>query len=471
MSKETLLQEITQRLVGKTIHELRQIARIVGVSHPTDVKKERLIVEICAIAANRLEPAPRSARGAPPKSTEYDRLLVDKIYECRSLYGADEESRGFVIEVANPDADSSACDCAGILKKGATHGFLRTDGCFASYSDVFVNQSFITRYALRDGDEVEGKCIKSDGAEAPSLISVYAVNGKTPPVRFADFGEFPPAFPQKAIALSTAESDFTLRIIELFSPLGFGQRAVIIAPPHSGKTALLKELGRGIIQNAVSQSGVCQDKISQNKISPSGISRNNISESGALQNDPQTLVVALSLAARPEESAELGGVFKKFFFTTFDMEEERHAEALSFVIAYCRRQASAGKKVVLLADGLSNLPFSSGLAIKLLSAANNAGEAGSVTVVAALSDDSDGVRYLSEAANCVITLAPAAGKIFPMPDVLNSYTVRCELMQTAEEVSAARAIRRAFPAQSVCDGVEKLFTQAGTPDIISRYKS
>lgn len=464
MSKETLLQEITQRLVGKTIHELRQIARMVGVSHPTDVKKERLIVEICAIAANRLEPAPRSARGAPPKSAEYDRLLVDKIYECRSLYGAEEECKGFVIEVANPEA--SACDCVGILKKGATHGFLRTEGCFASRSDVFVNRSFITRYALRDGDEVEGKCVKSDGAEAPSLVSVLTVNGKTPSERSADFGEFPPAFPNKAMPLSTSESDCTLRIIELFSPLGFGQRAVIIAPPHSGKTALLKELGRGIIQNAVSQ-----DKSSSSGVSQDKISLNRISQSDVCQNNPQTLVVALSLAARPEEAAELGGVFKKFFFTTFDMEEERHAEALSFVIACCRRQASAGKNVVLLADGLSNLPFSSGLAIKLLSAANNAGEAGSVTVVAALSNDCDGIKYLSEAANCVITLAPAAGKIFPMPDVLNSYTVRCELMQTADEVSAARAIRRAFPAQSVCDGVEKLFTQAGTPDIISRYKS
>ena len=398
MAGEAMLSDIKARLGEKGIYELRQIARVVGVSRPADGKKERLIDEIILIASCRLDPAPRSSRGAPPKACEYDKELVTDIEDCRTLFLSAREGTKIVSEEIGV-SDNSAADmpCSGILARGEKNWFLRVNGPFGSPDDVFVNIAYINRFNLKEGDYVEGRSRSGGDDRAQGLTAVAFVNGRNPDsVNRTEFTSLTPVHPDKRIKLFASSGDITARTLDYFAPAGKGQRTVISAPANADKSAIIEQIATGISLN-----------------------------------HPEILTAVLLIGARPEDVTEirrnLSGI--TVFHTTFDMPEERHIYAVEFVQNYLKRQVENGKDVALIADGISRLDINT--ARSLLASARNTEEGASFTVFAAVNGDD-----LTEDANSIAYLADET------VDVTRSYTRKCELLTSAAERAAAENLRR-----------------------------
>ena len=243
MAEESILSDIRERLHTKGIHELRQIARAVGVAHPADGRRDRLIEEITLIATAELQPSPRSARGAPPKSMEYDKKLVADIEACAELYAVSGDGRG-EDNLAARDGSLEERDCRGVLQSDKRRCFLRTAGPFACNGDIFVGETFIKRFCLKDGDFIEGGCRRDDAREISGLTSVKKVNGISPDrLKRFDFEGADAVYPDKRLVFTDGASGALERMCDLFAPVGMGQRAIISGAPNSGKTTLLKAIG------------------------------------------------------------------------------------------------------------------------------------------------------------------------------------------------------------------------------------
>ncbi len=429
-----ILADIKLRAQKKTIHELRQIARAVGVVHPADGKKDRLVGEIVKIASCEIAPAPRSARGAPPKSSEYDRELVAEIEDCMEYYAALKNCESGALAELKVSDGMTEFPCAGILARGEKYYFLRVNGCFPSAEDVHVHESYINRFGLLAGDKIEGSATRSAGGGAPSLTSIAFVNGFEPArLERTPFEKLTSVYPENRINISL-EGNTAARIAEFFAPLGMGQRALICGQNGSGKTTLLMQIAAGISLNA---------------------------------SDLQ-LVVLLN-AARPEEVTLFKRVLKgaELFYTSFADEAEKIAGAAEFVSGYCKRQTECGKNVALIADGLSELESASraagvgGAAKRLLSCAVCAEEGCSLTVVAA--SDEKFADELKPAANMLVEMNADAvlHRIYPAIDALKTSTSHAEMLRSAEETAAADVLRRKIiesrnSVKELC-GIIKLF--------------
>ncbi|HEU4679251.1 MAG TPA: Rho termination factor N-terminal domain-containing protein, partial [Terrimicrobiaceae bacterium] len=142
---------------------------------------------------------------------------------------------------------------AGILEiMPEGYGFLRTNGYLPGSEDIYVSPSQIKRFGLRVGDEVLGQVRPpKDNEKYFALLRVEAVNGLDPEQARTrpGFEQLTPVFPHERIKLELPESDPTVRVIDLFSPIGKGQRGMIVSPPKAGKTTILKKIGQSIVQN------------------------------------------------------------------------------------------------------------------------------------------------------------------------------------------------------------------------------
>lgn len=406
MAKSEILADLKERLNKKTIHELRQIARVVGVARPSDTKKDVLIEEIIQIATCEIAPAPRSARGAPPKESKYDKELVADIEKCIEYHSALKDGTGHVtpeLMVADGQKDDTCC---GILVKGEKYYFLRVNGALASPDDVFVHETYVNRFNLKEGDMVEGECRRKTKDDAPGLVTVSKINGFNPDgLRRIDFNSLTSVYPGTRIHVASSAENTAARMVDLFAPVGMGQRGVVLAPANSGKTILLKQIAAGISFN-----------------------------------QPNLKIVVLLLGERPEDIVDVRAALPnaEMYSTTFDMEDDKHAETAKCVTRYLKNLVECGYDVALIADGLSNLASLDGR--KLLSCAICAKEGGSLTVI---SFADERAVALGRAANMHVTLSETLAdfRIYPAMDVVKSYTARCELLQTEGELKAAAALR------------------------------
>lgn len=412
-----ILSDIRLRAQKTNLHDLEKIARVIGVSKPTGNKKEALIEEIIKIASCEISPGPRTARGAPPKSTDYNMEFVKEIEECIKIYSAIKNGTGEVSDRLEVSDGTSESICSGILIKEDKYYFLRANGCFPSAEDIYVHESYVNRFALEEGDKIEGIKISKSAREAPALISVISVNGYQPDgVRRIPFENLTPIYPKNRILISNSGKEILTRIIDLFAPLGLGQRGVICGPVNSGKTSVLKQIALGIRRNR-----------------------------------PDLILVVLLNGARPEDvtclKRELNGT--EIFYTLFADEGEKIVKAAKFASLYCKRQTECGKNVVLLADGLSQLERASreigasGAAKRLLSSAVCAEEGCSLTVIATVNHEDEVAGGLLQAANMRVNLYNNSFFRFNFPaiDVLNTSTYRYELLQSDREIKAADELR------------------------------
>jgi transcription termination factor Rho len=366
-------------------------------------------------------------------------------------------------EARSPAAPPPADGILEILPSGS--GFLRTSahGYQAADGDVFVSQSLIRRLGLRTGDRVQGTLGTPPGrGKSPPLDEVRAVNGLDPALARTrvDFGSLPASYPDERLSLeltdpaATARRDHTNRIIDLISPLGKGQRTLIVAPAKAGKTTVLQAIMKGVATNY-----------------------------------PEAVLMVLLVDERPEEVTEMQMLgIGEVIASSFDCPAERHVSVAEMVLEHARRQVESGRDVVIVLDSLTRLAraynttergtgklLSGGIDSGALekpkrffgSARKVRGGTGSLTIIAtALIDTgSRGDEVIFEEfkgtgnSEIVLDRGLADKRIFPAIDIERSATRREELLFPPEQLDKIFQLRRALHSLSMEDALGLLVKQ------------
>jgi len=329
--------------------------------------------------------------------------------------------------------------CLEIMREG--HGFLRSaKNNFLAYpEDIFVTQQQIRRHALRTGDVIEGPIRDPrDRDRFFCLGNVNTVNGKEPSVaaRVVHFESLTPTFPTRRIILETRSDEFSTRVIDLFTPIGFGQRGLIVAPPRVGKTVLLQKIANAITNNY-----------------------------------PEAMLIILLIDERPEEVTDMQRNTKAMVLSsTFDEEPAHHVSVAEMVIEMSKRQVENGKDVIILLDSITRLAraynnvqphsgkiLSGGVDAmslhrpkRFFGAARNIEDGGSLTIIATglieTGSKMDEVIFEEFKGTGNMELALDRGladkRIFPAIDITKSGTRKEELLLEREEREKTWDLRR-----------------------------
>ena len=442
-----LLQTLRDELTKRSIYDLRQIGRAVGVKRPADMNKEPLIAAILQIAECKSDPVPRSTKGAPPKSETFDKNMVDLVEKCRNFYGGykaeyDGGNSGSETEFgvrSESEYDDEEKVYSGVLEFTEKFWFLRTNNFeLTSGGDVFVHASFVTRFRLREGDYVTCKAKRRKEGECPGATYIISVNGVRPDMLNPRdvFEKLIPCYPDRRFTLEREGGTLTDRVIDLFSPIGMGQRALIVSPPKAGKTTMLKDIACALTENY-----------------------------------PEAEVIILLIDERPEEVTDIRRSVEgaRVVYSTFDKGEHHHIHAANLTLEHAKRLVEAGRDVVILLDSITRLTraynsvtnsgrmLSGGLdpqaliePRKFYGAARNIEGGGSLTIIAAALVDTgsrlDDVIYeeFKAAGNMEIVLSRelAERRIFPAIDIKSSGARKEELLLSAEELELACRLRQ-----------------------------
>jgi transcription termination factor Rho len=343
-----------------------------------------------------------------------------------------------------------------IMQEG--YGFLRTSGYLPGQEDIYVSPSQIKRFGLRVGDEVLGQVrAPKDNEKYYALLRVEAVNGLDPEQARSrpDFEKLTPVFPHERLKLELPQSDLTVRIVDLFSPIGKGQRAMIVSPPKAGKTTLLKKIGQSIVQN-----------------------------------HQEVYLMVLLLDERPEEVTDMRrSVEAEVIASTFDRPPEEHVQVADLVLERAKRLVEGNRDVVVLLDSLTRFSRANNLVIppsgrtlsggldpaalhrpkRFFGAARKIEEGGSITIIATALIDTgsrmDDVIYeeFKGTGNMELHLNRKLQerRTFPAIDIKLSGTRREELLLNEEELRKVWVLRKSL---------ETLDTVAMTELILDRLR-
>jgi len=375
-------------LENKTLDQLRELAKSQGISGFSRLKKQDLIL--------RLLRAQAEAQG-------YD-------------------FRGGVLE---------------IVEDGI--GFLRSDHFLPGPDDIYVSQSQIRRFGLRTGDMVVGQVRPpKDTEKYYGLLRVEAVNGVDPEIakRRPDFEKLTPIFPNRRFNLETSPTNLTQRLLNLITPIGFGQRGLIVSPPKAGKTTVLKHIANGISTNY-----------------------------------PEVHLMVLLVGERPEEVTDMDrSVEAEVIAATFDEPVQSHVRVAEMALARAKRLVETGRHVVILLDSITRLSRAYNLTVPpsgrtlsggldpaalyppkhFFGAARNIEEGGSLTIIATCLVDTgsrmDDVIYeeFKGTGNMELLLSRKLQerRIFPAFEIERSSTRREELLLDRDTLAKVWTMRR-----------------------------
>jgi transcription termination factor Rho len=337
-------------------------------------------------------------------------------------------------------------------------GFLRQDGRYLpGHEDIYVSQSQIRRFALRTGDRVSGQVRPpKENEKYYSMLRVEAVNGLDPEVarRRPYFDALTPIFPKRLLNLETIPNALDTRLLNLVSPIGRGQRGLIVSPPKAGKTMLLKAIANGISTN---------------------------------YGEDVHLMVAL-IGERPEEVTDMkrtvGG---EVIASTFDEPVEDHTKVAEMTLERAKRLVESGRDVVILLDSITRLARAYNLQVppsgrtlsggmdpvalyppkRFFGAARNLEEGGSLTIIATCLVDTgsrmDDVIYeeFKGTGNMELHLDRklAERRIFPSIDVQRSGTRREELLLDQQTLKQVWTMRRMVSVLGGTEGIELLLAR------------
>lgn len=319
------------------------------------------------------------------------------------------------------------------------YGFLRQDSLLPSANDIYISQSQIRRFGLRPGDMVIGQSRPpKNGEKYYSLLRVEVINDINPELarNRPHFGALTPVFPNKLINLETLPSELSTRLITLVTPIGRGQRGLIVSPPKAGKTFLLKSIANAATTN---------------------------------YNDIHLMVCLIG--ERPEEVSDMKrSVRGEVMSATFDEPPENQTRVAELALERAKRIVEGGKDVLILLDGITRLTRSYNLAVpssghtlsggidpaalhpakRFFGAARNTDEGGSLTIIATCLIDTgsrmDEVIYeeFKGTGNMELHLDRrlAERRIFPAMDIQRSSTRREELLLDENTLKQVWLLRR-----------------------------
>lgn len=366
----------------------------------------------------------------------------------------DDFANRFDNDGALPEGCQPACGILEVLQEG--FGFLRSANFLTGQQDVYVAPSQIRRFGLRTGDMVDGfQKANPDDNKYDALIRINTINGVNPELcsHRPNFEKLTPVFPNSRLSMEVEGGSTALRIVDLISPIGKGQRGMIVSPPKAGKTTLLKE-----IANAVTH------------------------------NYPDMHLIILLIDERPEEVTDIResiqGEHVEVIYSTFDETPEHHKQVAEMVLERAKRLVEHKQDVMVLLDSLTRLARAYNLTVtpsgrtlsggldpaalhmpkKFFGAARNMREGGSLAILAtALVDtgsrlDDMVFEEFKGTGNMELVLDRKLSerRIFPAIDITRSGTRREDLLLTPDELTAVSTIRKSISGLKNDDAIEQI---------------
>ena len=357
-------------------------------------------------------------------------------------------------ETSTLDSGQEACGILEVMPDG--FGFIRSDNYMPGDSDVYVSPSQIRRFGLKTGDIIRGNTrVKSATEKFSALLYLKSVNNLPLDqiMRRGNFEDMTPVFPDERLRLERPGGSMAMRIVDLVSPIGKGQRGMIVSPPKAGKTTLLKDAAKSI-----------------------------------LRNNPEMYLIILLIDERPEEVTDIKEAIQgsnvEVIYSTFDELPERHKRVSEMVIERARRLVEHGRDVMILLDSITRLARAYNLVVppsgrtlsggldpaalhmpkRFFGAARNMREGGSLTILATALVDTgsrmDDVIYeeFKGTGNMELVLDRKLSekRIFPAIDILKSGTRRDDLLLPSEEAEAVDIVRKATNSMKAEESVEKI---------------
>jgi len=333
------------------------------------------------------------------------------------------------------------------------YGFLRTGGYLPSREDIYVSQTQIRRFDMQNGDYVSGQVRPpKEGEKYYSLLKIEAINGVDPEKarERVPYDNLTPIFPNRRFHLEYPGCPMASRLIDMVSPIGAGQRAMIVSPPKAGKTTILKNIANSITQNF-----------------------------------PEAIIKVLLVDERPEEVTDMQRSVKgEVVASTFDEPPEDHIRIAELLLESCKRLVEAGKDVVILLDSITRLARAYNLVTppsgrtlsggldptclhrpkRFFGGARNIEEGGSLTIVATALVDTgsrmDDIIYeeFKGTGNMELHLNRklADRRVFPAIDVRLSGTRREELLMEEKDLKKMWLLRKIMDSYETVDATEQL---------------
>ena len=389
------------------------------------------------------------------KAQLIERMLEEDIRDKERSANTGDRDKQEIHDIDKLDSGETASGILEVMTEG--FGFIRCENYLPGENDVYVSPSQIRRFNLKTGDILEGNTrIKTQQEKFSALLYLSKVNGIHPAIaaKRPNFEDLTPIFPNKRLSLETGKTSTAMRIMDLMSPIGKGQRGMIVSPPKAGKTTLLKQVALSV-----------------------------------RKNNPEVHMLILLIDERPEEVTDIKeaieGANVEVIYSTFDELPEHHKRVSEMVIERAKRLVEHGKDVMILLDSITRLARAYNLTVapsgrtlsggldpaalhmpkRFFGAARNMREGGSLTILATALVDTgsrmDDVVYeeFKGTGNMELVLDRKLSekRMFPAIDIPKSGTRREDLLLSPEELEAVDHMRKALNGMRSDEAVENIF--------------
>lgn len=352
------------------------------------------------------------------------------------------------------DSGQSAHGILEVMPDG--YGFIRCENYMPGENDVYVSPSQIRKFNLKTGDIISGNTrVKTQTEKFSALLYITTINNYHPSeaMRRKNFEDLTPIFPNERIRLENGSNSMAMRIVDVVSPIGKGQRGMIVSPPKAGKTTLLKEVAKSVTRNY-----------------------------------PGMHLIILLIDERPEEVTDIKEAIEghnvEVIYSTFDELPDHHKRVSEMVIERAKRLVEHKKDVIILLDSITRLARAYNLTVppsgrtlsggldpaalhmpkRFFGAARNMREGGSLTILATALVDTgskmDDVVYeeFKGTGNMELVLDRKLSekRVFPALDIVKSGTRREDLLLDNEEQEAVLAMRKAINGMKTDDAIESI---------------
>lgn len=459
--------------------DLKAIAKSRGLKGTSTMKKEEIIELMLAedekdkAKGKDIEPKSITGKGAvaekpkaPAQDSEEKAVASDRPASAEKA-GTEKSFRNEVYDASNfPKELDSGMQANGILEVMPDgYGFIRSDNYLPGDADVYVSPAQIKKFRLKTGDILVGNTrVQSQSEKFKALLYIESINGYTTEEasKRYNFEDMTPIFPDERIKLERPGCSVAMRIVDLISPVGKGQRGMIVSQPKAGKTTLLKEVAKSV------------------KV-----------------NNPNTHLIILLIDERPEEVTDIkeaiAGPNVEVIYSTFDELPEHHKRVSEMVIERGRRLVEHQKDVMILVDSITRLTRAYNLTVapsgrtlsggldpaalhmpkRFFGAARNMREGGSLTILATALVETgskmDDVVYeeFKGTGNMELILDRKLSekRVFPAIDIPKSGTRREDLLLDPDELEAINVLRKAMNTLKPDEAVDHIL------DMFSRTKN
>ncbi len=439
----------------------QDIKRIINSQQDSDTRKNNNVSQDSDTRKNNIVPQDSDTRKnnivlQDSDTRKNNNVSQDSDTRKNSSVSQDSDTRKIMSTSESEQLDSGETK-EGILEVMPDgYGFIRCDNYLPGENDVYVSPAQIRRFGLKTGDIVAGNTrIRNQGEKFSALLYVKSVNGFHPSEaqRRKRFEDLTPIFPNERIHLETPGTNVSMRMVDLISPIGKGQRGMIVSQPKAGKTTLLKQIAKAITKN-----------------------------------HPGISLIILLIDERPEEVTDIKesieGKNVEVIYSTFDELPDNHKRVSEMVIERAKRLVEHKKDVVVLLDSITRLARAYNLTVqasgrtlsggldpaalympkRFFGAARNMREGGSLTILATALVDTgsrmDDVVFeeFKGTGNMELVLDRnlSEKRIFPAIDLTKSSTRRDDLLLNQSELEATFLMRKAFNSMKSDDAVERI---------------